>query len=60
MNYSEPLINQITVFFKAVGCGTLLGALYGVLSFFRMLFGERKSVYVFFDTVFFVLYSDFV
>ncbi len=55
MNYSEPLINQVTVFFKAVGCGVILGILYDVISFIRMIFGERKSVYVFFDTTFFLV-----
>lgn len=55
MNYSEPLVSQITVFFRALGCGVLLGILYGCVSALRMIFGERKGVYVFFDTAFFIL-----
>ncbi len=57
MNYSEPLISQITVFFRAVGCGILLGIVYDIISLIRMLFGERKGVYVFFDTAYFILAS---
>ncbi len=57
MNYSEPLISQITVFFRSVGCGILLGMLYDAVCLIRMLFGERKSVYVFFDTVYFLAAS---
>ncbi len=54
MNYSEPLISQIVIFCRAVGCGIILGALYDAVSLIRMLFGERKGVYVFFDTVYFL------
>lgn len=57
MNYSEPLISQVTVFFRAVGCGIILGMLYDALSLVRMLFGERKGVYVFFDTLYFLAAS---
>ncbi len=57
MNYSEPLITQIVIFCRGVGCGVLLGALYDAVSAVRMLFGERKSVYVFFDTVYFLFAS---
>ncbi len=57
MNYSEPLVNQVTVFCRAVGSGVLLGIIYDAVSAVRMLFGERKSVYVFFDTLYFVIAS---
>lgn len=57
MNYSEPLISQVTVFFRAVGCGILLGMLYDVFSAVRMTFGEKKYIYIFFDTAFFLLAS---
>ncbi|MBQ3136417.1 MAG: spore cortex biosynthesis protein YabQ [Clostridia bacterium] len=57
MNYSEPLISQITVFFRSLGCGILLGILYDATCIIRMIFGERKSVYVFFDTLFFLAAS---
>ena len=55
MNYSEPLINQVTVFFRALGCGILLGIFYDLVSAVRMTFGERKVIYVFFDTLYMVL-----
>ncbi len=57
MNYSEPLISQVVIFCRAIGCGIILGVLYDAVSFIRMLFGERKSVYVFFDTVYFLVAS---
>lgn len=57
MNYSEPLVNQVAVFCRAVGSGVLLGIIYDTVSAVRMLFGERKSVYVFFDTLYFVIAS---
>lgn len=57
MNYSEPLISQITVFCRAVGCGVLLGIVYCVFSLARMTLGERKSIYVLFDTVYFLFAS---
>ncbi len=57
MNYSEPLISQVVIFCRAIGCGVLLGVLYDTVSFIRMLFGERKSVYVFFDTFYFIVAS---
>ncbi len=57
MNYSEPLISQVTVFFRAIGCGVLLGVLYDAVGIIRMLFGEKKCIYVFFDTAFFLAAS---
>ncbi len=57
MNYSEPLISQVVIFCRAIGCGILLGVLYDVVSLVRMLFGERKAIYVFFDTVYFIAAS---
>lgn len=57
MNYSEPLVSQIVVFCRAAGCGVLLGVLYDAVSLLRMLFGERKGVYVFFDTAYFLMAS---
>lgn len=57
MNYSEPLITQVVIFCRAVGCGVLLGVMYDAVSAVRMLFGERKSVYVFFDTLFCLMAS---
>lgn len=57
MNYSEPLISQVIIFCRAIGCGILLGVLYGVISFIRMLFGERKGIYIIFDTAFFIIAS---
>ncbi len=57
MNYSEPLVNQLTVFCRAIGVGVLLGIIYDGFSAVRMLFGERKSVYVFFDTAYFLVAS---
>lgn len=54
MNYSEPLVSQVTVFFRSVGCGIMLGTLYDAVCLVRMLFGERKSVYIFFDTAYFL------
>lgn len=55
MNYSEPLISQVSIFFRAAGCGIILGILYDAISLVRMLFGERKGVYVFFDTLYFLV-----
>lgn len=52
MNYSEPLINQVTVFFRSVGAGIILGIIYDALCFIRMVIGERKSIYVTFDIIF--------
>lgn len=52
MNYSDPLISQVTVFFRSVGAGIILGLIYDVLCFIRMIFGERKSIYVTFDIIF--------
>lgn len=52
MNYSEPLINQVTVFFRSVGAGIILGIIYDALCFIRMTLGERKSIYVTFDIIF--------
>ncbi len=52
MNYSEPLVSQVIIFFRAVGAGIILGILYTAVSFMRMIFGERKSVYVTFDIIF--------
>ncbi len=57
MNYSEPLISQVVIFCRAIGCGILLGVLYDVVSLVRMFFGERKAIYVFFDTVYFIAAS---
>lgn len=57
MNYSEPLVSQIVVFCRALGCGILLGLLYGAVCVVRMLFGERKGVYVFFDILYFLMAS---
>lgn len=57
MNYSEPLVSQVIIFCRAVGCGIILGVLYDAVSFVRMLFGERKSFYVFFDTLYFLIAS---
>ncbi|MBQ7117917.1 MAG: spore cortex biosynthesis protein YabQ [Clostridia bacterium] len=54
MNYSEPLITQVVIFCRGIGCGVLLGAFYDAVSAVRMLFSERKSVYVFFDTLYFL------
>lgn len=52
MNYSDPLISQVTVFFRSIGAGIILGMIYTALSFLRIIFGERKSVYVTFDIIF--------
>lgn len=52
MNYSEPLINQVTVFFRSVGAGIILGIIYDALCFLRMVTGEKKSIYVTFDIIF--------
>lgn len=57
MNYSEPLINQVVVFFRSVGAGIILGIIYSVINIIRAVFGERKSVYVFFDLAFFIIAS---
>ncbi len=52
MNYSDPLISQVIVFFRSVGAGIILGFIYDALCFFRIIIGERKSVYVTFDIIF--------
>lgn len=52
MNYSEPLINQVTVFFRSVGAGIILGIIYDLLCFVRTVLGEKKSIYVTFDIIF--------
>ncbi len=57
MNYSDPLISQVTVFFRSVGAGIILGIIYSALSFLRMVFGEKKSVYITFDIIFAVTAS---
>lgn len=59
MNYSEPLISQVTVFFRSVGAGIILGIIYDALSFVRIVFGERKSVYVTADIIFSLIASVF-
>ena len=57
MNYSEPLINQVVIFCRAVGCGIILGVLYDGVSLIRMVFGERRGIYIFFDTAYFIAAS---
>lgn len=57
MNYSEPLISQAVIFLRAIGCGILLGAFYDAAMLLRMLFGEKKAVYVFFDIAYFTAAS---
>ena len=52
MNYSDPLMNQVIVFFRSVGAGIILGFVYDALCFCRIIIGERKSVYVTFDIIF--------
>ena len=57
MSYSEPLINQIRVFFLSIGVGAVLCLVYiGVQSFFR-LFGKSNRVYYLADGIFCVLFA---
>lgn len=52
MSYSEPLINQLKVFFLSIGVGFLICVLYiSIHSFFRVL-GERRSAIYLADGVF--------
>lgn len=57
MNYSEPLIKQIIVFFRAIGCGIIIGIVYEAVTALRILFGEKTRVYYFFDILFSLLAS---
>ncbi len=57
MSYSEPLVNQIRVFFLSIGVGVVICLLYiAVQSIFR-LFGKGNRVYYFADGVFCVLFA---
>lgn len=57
MNYSEPLVSQVVIFCRSIGCGILLGMFYDIVSFIRMLFRERKGICVFFDNFYFIIAS---
>lgn len=57
MSYSEPLVNQIRVFFLSIGVGVFLCLCYiAVQSFFR-LFGKGNRVYCFADGIFCVIFA---
>lgn len=57
MSYSEPLLNQIRVFFLSIGVGAFLCLCYiAVQSLFR-LFGKGDRVYYFADGAFCVVFA---
>ena len=52
MNYSEPLLRQLTDALSFVGVGFLLGVLYTVCGFFRRLSGGGKKATFALDLLF--------
>ena len=57
MSYSEPLSNQIRVFFLSVGVGVFICLLYIAVQSLFALFGKSNRVYYFADGVFSVLFA---
>ncbi len=55
MNYSEPLLRQLTDALSFLGAGFLLGALYTVCGFFRRLLGGGKQATFALDVLFCLL-----
>ncbi len=62
MSYSEPIINQIIVFLRSVGIGTVIGAVYLLLTLVRKLFLDRKWICFTCDIIFWVIsfYISFI
>lgn len=52
MSYSEPLLNQVRVFFLSIGVGVFLCLCYVALQGFFRLFGKGDRVYYFADGIF--------
>lgn len=52
MTYSEPLINQIRVFFLSVGMGVPVFLIYTAVQSFFALFGKRNKLQLVSDIVF--------
>lgn len=57
MSYSEPLVNQIRVFFLSIGVGVVVCLLYIAVQGFFRFFGKSSRVYYFADGVFCVLFA---
>ncbi len=62
MSYSEPILNQIVVLFRALGIGIVLGTVYFLLSLVRKLFAEKRWICYTCDIVFWVIsfYISFI
>lgn len=52
MSYTEPLFNQISRFLMSMGFGFVLCIIYLIFSFLRMLCGEKRWMYILYDTLF--------
>ena len=52
MNYTEPLLNQVSRFLMSMGFGFILCILYLTFSFIRMMLGEKRWAYIVTDILF--------
>lgn len=59
MSYSEPLINQLRVFFLSIGVGFILCAFYVALNGFFHLFGKSRWVIYTSDIIFSIFITLF-
>lgn len=55
MEYIQGLNFQMRLFFQSVGFGFLLGIIYDIFRFVRILVPDKKSLVIIMDTVYFVL-----
>lgn len=55
MEYIHGLDFQAKLFFQSVGFGFLLGVLYDVFRFVRIIVSDKKAFIIFIDTAYFVL-----
>ena len=52
MNYSEPLYQQIFVFFKAIGSGIIIGLFYDVAETIQKIISDKRNVVIAKDLLF--------
>lgn len=55
MEYIQGLNFQIRLFFQAAGFGFLLGILYDIFRFVRIIFPDKKAFVIIMDTAYFII-----
>ncbi len=57
MSYSEPLLNQVRIFFLSIGVGVFICLCYVALQSFFRLFGKSNRVYYVADGLFCLIFA---